>query len=296
MILLKILCPDFVNTALALLSEGGFDAFVVGGCVRDAVMGRTPNDWDMTTSSSPEETMAVFKDFRTVPTGLKHGTVTVIINGEPLEITTMRIDGQYSDSRRPDSVEFTSDISKDLCRRDFTVNAMAYSPRSGIVDPFGGLHDIKNGIIRCVGEADARFGEDALRIIRALRFASVLGFEIAGETAQSIKNNYPLLGEIAKERIRVELIKLLQGKNVEKILTEYKEIIFYIIPELKACDGFEQHSPYHVYDVWTHTVKAVSAVKNDPVLRTAMLLHDIAKPFASGRMKTAEVILRDTLR
>lgn len=267
-----------MNTALELLEKSGFKAFAVGGCVRDVIMGREPNDWDMTTSALPEETMEVFKDFRTIPTGLKHGTVTVLIEGQPLEITTMRIDGEYRDSRRPDSVSFTGEITMDLSRRDFTVNAMAYNHTDGLVDPFGGQKDIESGTIRCVGDPDKRFGEDALRIIRALRFASVLGFDIDGKTSESIMKNHMQMQNIASERIRVELVKLLSGKNVEKILTEYKEVIFGIIPELKACDGFPQKTPYHIYDVWNHTVKVVSAVRNEPAFRVAALLHDIAKP------------------
>lgn len=275
---MEIKCPSYVNTALELLKKSGFKAFIVGGCVRDKIMGKEPNDWDMTTSSLPEETIEVFKDFRTIPTGLKHGTVTVLIEGQPLEITTMRIDGEYRDSRRPDSVQFTEEITLDLSRRDFTVNAMAYNPDDGLVDPFGGRQDIEKKIIRCVGNADKRFGEDALRIIRALRFSSVLGFEICAETADSIMRNHNLLQNIATERIRVELVKLLMGKDVERILTQYKEVIFGIIPELKKCDSFPQQTPYHVYDVWTHIVKVTGAVRNEPNFRVAALLHDIAKP------------------
>ena len=275
---MKIICPSYVNTALELLNNSGFKAFVVGGCVRDKIMGREPNDWDMTTSALPEETLDVFKAFRTIPTGLKHGTVTVIIEGQPLEITTMRIDGEYHDSRRPDSVEFTDEIKMDLSRRDFTVNAMAYNHKDGLVDPFGGKDDIKQKTIRCVGSPDKRFGEDALRIIRALRFASVLDFDIDSVTAESILKNHMMMQNVAVERIRVELVKLLTGKRVENILTEYKEVIFGIIPELRAEDGFDQLSPYHIYDIWTHNIKVVGAIKNEPIFRVAALLHDVAKP------------------
>lgn len=273
-----IKCPEYISKALRLLEESGFEAFAVGGCIRDTIMAKEPDDWDMTTSSTPEETIEVFKDFRVIPTGLKHGTVTVIIDGQHMEITTMRIDGEYHDSRRPDSVEFTSDIIKDLSRRDFTVNAMAYNHKSGLIDPFGGKEDIQKGIIRCVGEPDKRFNEDALRIIRALRFASVLNFDIDSNTADSIKRNSFLLNSIANERIRVELIKLLRGRGVERILVEFKDVIFTIIPELKALDAFPQKTPYHIYDIWTHTVKAVAGVKNAPELKVAALLHDVGKP------------------
>ncbi len=273
-----IRCPEYVNTAFKLLKESGFSAYVVGGCVRDAIMNKEPNDWDMTASSAPEDTIKVFKKFKVIPTGIKHGTVTVIIDGNPIEITTMRVDGKYQDNRHPESVQFTRDITKDLSRRDFTVNAIAYNNTDGLIDPFNGVKDIENKIIRCVGDADKRFNEDALRIIRAIRFASVLDFNIDAPTSQSIHTNLKLIDNVANERIRVELIKLLQGKAVERVLTAYKDVIFKIIPELQPLDGFQQHNPHHIYDIWTHTVKAVANVKNTPVLRMSALLHDIGKP------------------
>ncbi len=273
-----IKCPDYVNTALKLLENSGFKAYAVGGCIRDILMEKVPNDWDMTTSSSPTETMQVFEGYRVIPTGIKHGTVTVIIDGNPIEITTMRVDGEYHDNRHPENVEFTSDIIKDLSRRDFTTNAIAYNHTDGLIDPFNGQKDIDAGIIRCVGTPDERFNEDALRIIRALRFASVLNFNIDTETADSIHKNAELINNVANERIRVELIKLLQGDGVEKILTEYKDIFFTIIPELAELDGFEQRTPFHIYDIWTHTAKVVANVKNTKELRVAALLHDIGKP------------------
>ncbi len=273
-----IKCPEYVNTAFKLLEKSGFKAYAVGGCVRDVIMNKVPDDWDMTTSSSPEQTIEAFKDFKVIPTGIKHGTVTVIIDSNPIEITTMRVDGEYHDNRRPESVEFTADIIKDLSRRDFTVNAMAYNHTDGLIDPFNGKSDIKNRVIRCVGEPDIRFNEDALRIFRALRFASTLDFNIDTATAHSILSNLDLIDNIANERIRVELIKLLQGKAVERALTDYKNVIFKIIPELKPLDGFQQHNPHHIYDIWTHTVKAVANVRNTPVLRMSALLHDIGKP------------------
>lgn len=275
---MNINCPDYINTAFRLLEQSGFKSYAVGGCVRDSLMGKTPDDWDMTTSSTPEQTMEVFKDFRVIPTGLKHGTVTVIIDGNNIEITTMRVDGEYHDNRRPESVCFTTEIEQDLSRRDFTVNAMAYNHTDGLVDIFGGQDDLKKKIIRCVGNPDKRFNEDALRIIRAIRFASVLDFEIDKDTAESIRENVLLLNNVAKERIRVELTKLLCGTAVERILTDYKEVFFNIIPELRILDGFRQDTPYHIYDVWTHTVKVVANIRNSPELRVAALLHDIAKP------------------
>lgn len=275
---MNINCPDYINTAFRLLEQSGFKAYAVGGCVRDSLMGKVPDDWDMTTSSTPEQTMEVFKDFRVIPTGLNHGTVTVIIDGCHIEITTMRVDGEYHDNRRPESVCFTTEIEQDLSRRDFTVNAMAYNHTDGLVDIFGGQDDLKKKIIRCVGNPDKRFNEDALRIIRALRFASVLDFGIDKETSDSIIKNIALIDNVAKERIRVELVKLLCGTAVERILTDYKEIIFNIIPELRILDGFRQDTSYHIYDVWPHTVKVVANVKNTQELRVAALLHDIAKP------------------
>lgn len=275
---MKIICPDYINTAFRLLEQSGFKAYAVGGCVRDSLMGKAPDDWDMTTSSTPEETMLVFKNYRVIPTGIKHGTVTVIIDGNNIEITTMRVDGEYHDNRRPDTVCFTTQIEKDLSRRDFTVNAMAYNHTDGLIDIFGGQEDLKVKTIRCVGNPDTRFNEDALRIIRALRFASVLDFEIEKETTDSIFRNVILINNVAKERVRVELVKLLCGKAAERLLADYKEIIFSIIPELRPLDGFPQNTPYHIYDVWTHTVKVVANVINTPELRVSALLHDIAKP------------------
>lgn len=270
--------PSQVNTALTALGNGGFKAYAVGGAVRDSIRGCKASDWDIAASSLPEQTEKIFKDYRVIETGIKHGTVTVIIDGMPLEITTMRVDGDYSDSRRPDSVEFTADITADLSRRDFTVNAIAYNPAEGLIDPFGGAEDIKRGIIRCVGNPDIRFGEDALRIMRALRFACVLGYEIDASTAQSVLKNRALLNNIARERIANELVKLLCGDSVKDILMQFDEVIFEIIPALRALKGCGQNSECHCFDVWEHTVSAVASVPPLPVLRTAMLLHDCAKP------------------
>ncbi len=275
---MHINCPEKILKAVALLENAGYCAYIVGGCVRDSIMGKTPNDWDMTTSATPDETRAVFKKFRTIATGIKHGTITVLIDDDPVEITTMRVDGEYSDNRHPESVSFTKKIEDDLSRRDFTVNAIAYNPKTGIIDPFGGQKDIENKIIRCVGDPNIRFNEDALRILRAIRFSSVLGFNIDKGTSQSVISNRSLLQNISKERIRIELIKLLCGKNIEKILTDYKSVIFEIIPELAAEDGFLQHTPYHIYDVWAHTVKVTASIEATSDFRVAALLHDIEKP------------------
>ena len=274
--------PPQVKTAIRLLNENGFSAYVVGGAVRDAVMGNNINDWDITTSALPEETEKVFSDYRYFETGIKHGTITVLIDKMPLEITTYRIEKGYSDRRRPDEVIFTDNLKEDLSRRDFTCNAMALHPEKGIVDYFGGKSDIENKIIRCVGEADKRFNEDALRILRALRFASVLSFDIESDTAESIRKNYRLLEFISKERIFVELCKLLCGKNVKKILLEYSEVFFFILPCLEKMKGCKQNHPRHIYDVWEHTVNAVTFAPPVPEMRMAMLFHDCGKPQAKS--------------
>ena len=225
--------PKNVDTAINLLQSAGFEAYAVGGCVRDSLLGKTPNDWDITTSAKPENMKSVFADFHCIDTGIKHGTVTVVIDGEPLEITTFRLDGEYEDNRHPKSVTFTSNLGADLGRRDFTVNAMAYSNKPGTVDLFGGQNDLKNKIIRCVGDPDRRFNEDALRILRALRFASALDFEIEEKTAQSLLKNCALLGNISEERIAKELLKLVCGKGAKRILTDLAPVLFELLPELK---------------------------------------------------------------
>ncbi len=270
--------PSQVNRAIEILCDGGYSAYIVGGAVRNIIMEIPVNDWDITTSALPDDTLELFKDFKTIETGIKHGTVTVIINGMPLEITTYRIEKGYSDNRHPDEVEFTDRVEDDLSRRDFTVNAIAYSPQKGFVDPFGGCEDIKKKIIRCVGNPDTRFSEDALRILRALRFASVLDFEIDPETAESIHKNKHLLKNISVERIFVELSKLLCGKNAGNILREYKDVIFFVLPELEPMNNCTQNHERHIYDVWNHTVKAVESVPPEPELRFAMLFHDSGKP------------------
>lgn len=270
--------PSQVNRAIEILQNSGHSAYVVGGAVRDAVSGREVSDWDITTSALPEQTLEAFKDYKTIGTGLKHGTVTVIISSMHLEITTFRIEGEYSDNRRPDSVSFTARVEDDLARRDFTMNAIAYSPKEGLVDPFGGAEDIENKIIRCVGEPDKRFGEDALRILRALRFSSVLGFEIEEKTAQSIHKNRNLLANISAERIFAELSKLICGKDAGRILREYDDVIFFVLPELKKMKNCAQNHERHIYDVWGHTVKAVESITAEPELRFAMLFHDSGKP------------------
>ena len=270
--------PKNVDIAINLLQSAGFEAYAVGGCVRDSLLGKTPNDWDITTSAKPENMKSVFADFHCIDTGIKHGTVTVVIDGEPLEITTFRLDDEYEDNRHPKSVTFTSNLGADLGRRDFTVNAMAYSKMTGTVDLFGGQNDLKNGIIRCVGDPDRRFNEDALRILRALRFASALDFEIEEKTAQSLLKNRALLGNISEERIAKELLKLVCGKGAKRILTDFAPVLFEILPELQPMYKNSHDNPHHCYDIYEHTLIAVESIDPEPTLRFAMLLHDCGKP------------------
>lgn len=270
--------PKNVDTAINLLQSAGFEAYAVGGCVRDSLLGKTPNDWDITTSAKPEDMKSVFADFHCIDTGIKHGTVTVVIDGEPLEITTFRLDGEYEDNRHPKSVTFTSNLGADLGRRDFTVNAMAYSKMTGTVDLFGGQNDLKNKIIRCVGDPDRRFNEDALRILRALRFASALDFEFEEKTAQSLLKNRALLGNISEERIAKELLKLVCGKGAKRILTDFAPVLFEILPELQPMYKNSHDNPHHCYDIYEHTLIAVESIDPEPTLRFAMLLHDCGKP------------------
>lgn len=270
--------PKNVDTAINLLQSAGFEAYAVGGCVRDSLLGKTPNDWDITTSAKPENMKSVFAEFHCIDTGIKHGTVTVVIDGEPLEITTFRLDGEYEDNRHPKSVTFTSNLGADLGRRDFTVNAMAYSKKTGTVDLFGGQNDLKNRIIRCVGDPDRRFNEDALRILRALRFASALDFEIEEKTAQSLLKNRALLGNISEERIAKELLKLVCGKGAKRILTDFAPVLFEILPELQPMYKNSHDNPHHCYDIYEHTLIAVESIDPEPTLRFAMLLHDCGKP------------------
>lgn len=269
--------PNDVRVVTDILTNNGYKAYVVGGCVRDSVMGRIPNDWDVTTDASPEKIKELFSSFRTVDTGIKHGTVLIVSGKTPVETTTFRIDGEYTDNRHPDAVTFTKNVCDDLARRDFTINAMAYNDKEGIIDPFGGMEDIEKKVIRCVGDADKRFNEDALRIMRAIRFSSVLNFGIEEKTAQSIHENKNLLSAIACERITSELMKLLCGENVFNVLSEFRDVIGVFIPELKLEFDFRQYGKKHGYDVWMHTVHTVNNIENDPILRLTMLLHDTGK-------------------
>lgn len=269
--------PSEVSLILDLFKNSGYEAFCVGGAVRDSLMGITPGDWDITTNATPEETARIFKDFRIIETGLRHGTVTVIMNKKPFEITTYRIDGEYEDNRHPHNVTFTRKLKDDLARRDFTVNAIAYNPETGVVDFYGGQDHIYNSIIKTVGDPDKRFNEDGLRIMRALRFASTLGFEIDSETAQAIHRNKDLLKNISAERLNVELTKLVCGKNAFNILMEYPDVLSVFIPEIAPAVNFKQYGKKHAYDVWEHICHTVDTIPPDRLLRLTMLLHDLGK-------------------
>lgn len=261
------------------LAENGFSAYLVGGCVRDSIMKRDIHDIDIAAGSLPEDVIRIFGEKNTIPTGIKHGTVTVMIDKIPYEVTAFRTDGEYTDGRHPDSISFVSTIEEDLSRRDFTVNAMAMSSSGEITDPFGGREDISRKLIRCVGNPEKRFSEDALRILRAMRFASQLGFEIEENTASAMIKLKENLAKVSAERIRTELDKMICGKNCVKVMLEFREIIAQIIPEMRECFDFDQHSHYHKYNVYEHTVRAVDASSADNlIIRRTMLFHDIAKP------------------
>jgi tRNA nucleotidyltransferase (CCA-adding enzyme) len=273
--------PDEVTHLIDILDWAGYDSYIVGGCVRDSFLDKTPHDWDICTAADPRKVLTILDlhKIKSIETGLQHGTVTAHIDGNNYEITTFRIDGEYSDNRRPDSVRFVRDVKADLARRDFTINAMAYSAWEGLVDPFGGYADLRDGIIRCVGNPDDRFQEDALRILRALRFASTYDFAIEEKTAMAIHRNKDRLKNISAERIRSELCKLLCGDGVLDILLEYKDVIAVIIPELEPCIGFDQNNPYHIYDVYDHIAHAVANYTGTDIpIKMALLLHDIGKP------------------
>ena len=280
---MNIVLPKNVKLIIDILNKNNFEAFIVGGCVRDSIIGLTPHDWDICTNAKPEEIKKCFANFNTFDSGIKHGTISIVIDSEVYEVTTYRIDGTYSDNRRPDSVTFTSDIANDLARRDFTINAMAYNEQCGLIDPYGGRNDLSDKIIRCVGHPDFRFNEDALRIIRALRFASVYDFVIENETSKSICKNADLLKNIAVERISVEFNKLLCGNGAEEILNNYRDVIAVFIPEIKPMFDYSQHTKHHNRDLWRHTTYSVKSIDKMPLLRMSMLLHDIGKPKACKR-------------
>lgn len=274
--------PDRVLSLLERLEDSGFEAYLVGGCVRNALLGIETHDYDITTSALPEEIKRVFSGMRFVETGIKHGTVTVISDEITAEITTYRTDGIYEDRRHPQSVTFTASLEEDLSRRDFTVNAIAYSEKRGIIDLFNGTLHLQEGLLCCVGEAEKRFDEDALRIMRGLRFMAEYGFRPDDKTSAALHEKKELLNEISAERINNELSRLLCGNSdfLSYVLREYWDIFAVLVPEIADCHGFEQHTHYHDRDVWEHTIAAVCSIEPVLHLRLTMLLHDLGKPAA----------------
>lgn len=274
---MKIILPDNVKKIISILVAQGFEAYAVGGCIRDSILGRIPDDWDITTSAKPHEVKNLFK--RTVETGIVHGTITILIDNESYEITTYRIDGEYEDSRHPKEVTFTSNLIEDLKRRDFTINAMAYNDAEGIIDCFDGMADIQEKKIRCVGNPEERFSEDALRIMRAIRFSAQLGYDIEDRTKEAISKLAPTLINISAERIQVELIKLVVSNHPEKMRDLYEMgITKVIMPEFDEAMETTQNHPHHMYSVGEHTIHSMEEVKADKVLRFTMLFHDFGKP------------------
>lgn len=285
---MKIELPRKVVLIIKNLQRHGYDAYAVGGCVRDSILNRKPEDWDITTSAKPEQVKRIFR--RTVDTGIEHGTVTVLIGKDGFEVTTYRVDGLYEDGRHPKEVTFTSRLEEDLNRRDFTINAMAYNDDERLVDAFGGMRDLNYHLIRCVGDPKERFSEDALRILRAVRFSAQLAFPIEPETAEAIKSLAPNLEKISAERIQAELVKLLVSDHPERIQDACElGITKVVLPEWDDMVGVKQNTPHHKYDVAAHTVHALQNVKNDKVLRLTMLFHDMGKPV----MKTTDENGRD---
>lgn len=269
--------PEDVKKIIDVLYANGHEAYAVGGCVRDMMLGREPGDWDITTSAKPDETKALFE--KTFDTGIEHGTITVLLHGIGYEVTTYRIDGMYEDNRHPSEVAFTRNLREDLLRRDFTINAMAYNEREGLIDIFGGMEDLEKKIIRCVGDAEARFGEDALRILRAIRFSAQLGFEIEEETCRGIQKLAHTLEKISAERIQVEMVKLLTSPHPEYLDIAYQlGVTVVIFPEWDEMMITKQENKHHCYGVGEHSLEALKYVEADKFLRLATMLHDVAKP------------------
>ncbi len=269
--------PAEVKKIISVLEDAGYEAYAVGGCVRDSLFGQTPHDWDITTSAEPQAVKSLFN--RTIDTGLQHGTVTVRMGGQGFEVTTYRIDGDYGDGRHPDSVSFTKSLEEDLKRRDFTINAMAYNDEAGLVDIFGGQEDLKRGLIRCVGAPEERFREDALRILRAARFAARFGFEIDPEAKRVMKEKAETLHKVSAERIREEFVKLIVSPHPDMVRTLYElGLTAVFLPEFDTMMATPQNTEHHMYDVGEHTIHVMENVPEDKVLRLAALFHDVGKP------------------
>lgn len=275
---MKIEIPEYVQYALSALENNGFEAFIVGGAVRDAVIGNEVHDYDITTSASPHECISVFSHDKIISTGIKHGTVTLVRDGSQTEITTYRIDGTYDDNRHPTEVSFSKSLKDDLARRDFTINAMAYSERTGIVDIFGGIKDTGNKLIRTVGDPIKRFSEDSLRILRALRFSATLGFDIEDKTSDAVFALKDSLANISSERIKAEYDRILVGRFCVDVLRRYRDVFAVFMPEIAASFDFNQHNGHHRYDVFEHTLHAIDAAPPDISVRYALLFHDLGKP------------------
>ena len=269
--------PAEVKKIISVLEDAGYEAYAVGGCVRDSLFGQTPHDWDITTSAEPQAVKSLFN--RTIDTGLQHGTVTVRMGGQGFEVTTYRIDGDYGDGRHPDSVSFTKSLEEDLKRRDFTINAMAYNDEAGLVDIFGGQEDLKRGLIRCVGAPEERFREDALRILRAARFAARFGFEIDPEAKRVMKEKAETLHKVSAERIREEFVKLIISPHPDMVRTLYElGLTAVFLPEFDTMMATPQNTEHHMYDVGEHTIHVMENVPEDKVVRLAALFHDVGKP------------------
>lgn len=274
----KISVPAHISEVIRRLEEKGFEAWCVGGCVRDSLLGNSPHDWDLTTAALPQEVKDCFPEFGTVDTGIRHGTVTLLLPEGPVEITTFRVDGGYRDNRHPELVRFSMNLREDLSRRDFTINAMAYEEKKGLADPFHGREDLEHKLLRCVGDPRRRFSEDALRILRALRFASRLGFSIEEETRKAAWMERKRMQALSQERICSEIKGLLCGAYASQVLRENREILFEVLPELIPMVSCTQENPFHCFTVWEHTLHVLDASPRDFVVRMAALLHDCGKP------------------
>ncbi len=274
-----ILLPEYIKQLLHCLDTRGYSGYLVGGCVRDALLGITPEDYDIAVPAPPEVLLGCFPGYKVLQTGVRYGTVTVIADGHPVEITSFRCEGTYTDGRHPDEIAYTDNLAEDLARRDFTVNAMAYRPDTGLIDPFGGQRDLQRKVLSCVGDAEKRFSEDALRILRAMRFCSTLGFSADAALMQAADMCAPLLQKISAERIFAELVKFICGKYAGAVMHQFAKPLCTVIPELAPSVDFDQKNPHHIYTVYGHIAATVDACPPEKVLRLTMLLHDIAKPY-----------------